>query len=56
VSRIYTTATDTSLYIDDPSFWLTADFDGGLSPVYYEWKRDLPNDGGTEVVAANTRR
>ncbi len=44
---------DTSLYIDDPSFWLTADFDGGLSPVYYEWKRDLPG-GGTEVVAANT--
>lgn len=45
---------DESLYIDDPSFWLTADFTGGLPPVYYEWKRDLPA-GGTEVVAVNTK-
>ncbi len=44
---------DESLYITDPSFWLTADFVGGLPPVYYEWKRDLPG-GGTEVVAVNT--
>ncbi|MGC8738720.1 MAG: immunoglobulin domain-containing protein [Candidatus Hydrogenedens sp.] len=44
---------DESLYINDPSFWLTADFVGGLPPVYYEWKRDLPG-GGTEVVAGNT--
>lgn len=44
---------DESLYIDDPSFWLTAGFVGGLPPVYYEWKRDLPA-GGTEVVAVNT--
>ena len=46
--------TDESLYITDPSFWLTADFVGGLPPVYYEWKRDLPG-GGTEVVAVNTK-
>ncbi len=45
---------DESLYIDDPSFWLMADFVGGLPPVYYEWKRDLPA-GGTEVVAVNTK-
>ncbi len=44
---------DQSLYITDPSFWLTVDFVGGLPPVYYEWKRDLPG-GGTEVVAVNT--
>ena len=44
---------DESVYITDPSFWLTADFVGGLPPLYYEWKRDLPA-GGTEFVASNT--
>ena len=44
---------DASLYIDDPFFVMSADFVGGLPPVYYEWKRDLPG-GGTEVVAVNT--
>ncbi|MCX8064931.1 MAG: immunoglobulin domain-containing protein, partial [Candidatus Hydrogenedentes bacterium] len=44
---------DERVYLDDPSFVLSADFVGGLPPVVYEWKRELPG-GGVEVVAVNT--
>ncbi len=44
---------DERVYIDDPSFVMSADFVGGLPPLTYAWKRELPG-GGTEVVAQNT--
>ncbi len=44
---------DKMVYVDDPPFIISAEFVGGLPPVTYEWKRELPG-GGTEVVAQNT--